>query len=500
MKRFDVLIIGSGMGGLVCANVLAREGYRVCVVERNKQFGGCLQVYARNKVIFDAGVHYLGGLDKGQNLHQIFKWLGVLDKLRLERMDENFDQILFDSDEKSYPIAQGYDAFIRHLVEIFPGEESAIRKYCETIISVCDQFPMYRLRTQEASKTEALASSAKQFIEGLTNNEKLRAVLAGNIMLYAGHGDKTPLYVHALTVNSYIESAWRCINGGSQITKALTANIHAAGGTLLRNSEVAGLHETGGRISHVLLKDGTTIEADHFISNTTPANTYRLTNSRFIRPATRNRLEQETQTVSSFVLNIVFKPNCFPYVKHNYYYHKAGTLWNMQDYKSGDWPLGYAIYLSSSSHTKEFADGMTIFAYMRYEEVEPWSAAFNTVAHPGDRGEGYVAFKKQRAEQLLNRIEEKFPGIRNCIKTYYAATPLSYRDYIGNDDGNLYGVEKDYRTPMASLISPRTRIPNLYLTGQSLNLHGILGTAISGLITASALTGKNDFIEKIRNA
>ena len=90
MKKFDVLIIGTGMGGLVCGNILAREGYTVCMVEKNKQLGGCLQMYVRNKVIFDSGVHYMGGLDKGQNLYQIFKWLGLMDKLKLEKMDPAF--------------------------------------------------------------------------------------------------------------------------------------------------------------------------------------------------------------------------------------------------------------------------------------------------------------------------------------------------------------------------------------------------------------------------
>ncbi|MEO6963972.1 MAG: NAD(P)-binding protein, partial [Puia sp.] len=197
MNKFDVLIIGSGMGGLVCGDILSREGYSVCVVEKNKQFGGCLQIYTRNKVIFDAGVHYLGGLDKGQNLYQIFKYLGLMDKLRLERMDEVFDHIVMDHDEKIYGIAQGYDAFIQRLRADFPGEDKAIRNYCDTIIAICDRFPMYRLRLEGEGreKLEVMNISAKLFIDGLTQNEKLRSVLAGNNMLYAGAGEQTPLYV-----------------------------------------------------------------------------------------------------------------------------------------------------------------------------------------------------------------------------------------------------------------------------------------------------------------
>ena len=77
MKKFDTLIIGSGMGGLVCGNILSRQGYSVCIVEKNKQLGGSLQIYVRDKVIFDSGVHYLGGLDKGQNLVSDFQMAGA---------------------------------------------------------------------------------------------------------------------------------------------------------------------------------------------------------------------------------------------------------------------------------------------------------------------------------------------------------------------------------------------------------------------------------------
>ncbi len=502
MKKFDVLIIGSGMGGLVCANILSREGYRVCMVEKNKQLGGCLQIFVRNKVIFDSGVHYLGGLDKGQNLYQIFKWLGLTDKLELERMDEAFDRVLLEGDDKIYEISQGYESFIKRLTRDFPEEESAIRKYCKTIREICDYFPMYRLQTESGGKEklEVMGISARIFIDQLTQNKKLRAVLAGNNMLYAGAGEQTPLYVHALILNSYMESAWRCVNGGSGITNGLAANIRANGSVILRKREVSQLIVEDGLVSHAILKDGTRIAAKYFVSNTNPVKTFRMTETSLIRPVTRKRLENMKNTVSSFIINIVFKPGCIPYVKHNYYWLKPGSEWNMEAYELEEWPLGYALYMAPSAQGREFANGMTIFAYMRYEEVLPWASSFNTIANQQDRGPEYEVFKRVKAEKLLGKVQEKFPGIRNCIKTYYTSTPLSYRDYIGNDDGNLYGTMKDYRDPLAALVAPKTKVPNLYLTGQSLNLHGILGTAISGLITAAALTGRDDFIEKIRNA
>ncbi|HEY4937266.1 MAG TPA: all-trans-retinol 13,14-reductase, partial [Puia sp.] len=448
-----------------------------------------------------SGVHYICALDKGQNLYQIFKWLGLMDKLNLEKMDTAFDRILLDGDEKEYSIMQGYDAFEQEMIRNFPEEKTAILKYTKTIREICDRFPLYRLHLEgdAEKKQEAMKLSAKQFIESLTKNEKLRAVFAGNNMLYAGSGETTPFYIHALTVNSYMESAWRCLDGGSQIAKILAKNISESGGLVIKNREVIKLITENGVITGAQLSDGSTIHANFFISNTTPVQTYRMVDADLIRPVTRKRVETMQTTISSFILNIVFKKGHFPYFKHNYYYHKAGSIWEMESYNEDNWPLGYAIYLSPGAKN-DFATGMTIFAYMRYDEVRPWGPSFNTVSTKQNRGAEYEAFKNKKTEQLLNRVEERFPGLRKSILHRYTSTPLTFRDYIGNEDGNLYGTAKDYQNPMGTLLSPKTKIPNLYLTGQYLNLHGILGTAISGLITSIALTGKDDFIEKIRNA
>jgi len=127
MEQYDVVIVGSGLGGLACGTMLAKEGYKVCVIEKNKQIGGNLQTFVREGVVFDSGVHYVGGLDKGQNLYQLFKYLGIMDKLKLRKLDEDvFDAILFEGDPVVYKYAQGYENFIRVLAEQFPEEEAAL--------------------------------------------------------------------------------------------------------------------------------------------------------------------------------------------------------------------------------------------------------------------------------------------------------------------------------------------------------------------------------------
>jgi all-trans-retinol 13,14-reductase len=502
-EEFDIVIIGSGMGGLVCADILGREGYKVCVLEKNRQIGGCLQTYVRDKVIFDSGVHYLGGLAEGQNLYQVFKYLGIINKLKLQKMDEDvFDKILIENDEREYVFAQGYENFIQHLLKDFPGEEIALRLYCDKIKEVCSKFPLYNLRTggDINEKNAVLGIDTRAFIESITSNEKLQAVLVGNNMLYVLQSDKTPFYVHAMIINSYIESSWKCIDGGSDIGKFMALNIRSHGGVIHRNSEVKNIIVDESKVTSVQLADGSHVYGKQFISNMHPVRTLDMIDSNLIKHAYKTRVRNLENSIGGFVVNIVFKKDSVPYKKNNFYYHKDGRIWDMTNHTEADWPLCYCVFFSASSKSPEFADSMTLLAYMRYDEVKQWENSFNTVSAADERGEDYETFKKRKAETLLDCVEEKFPNLRKNIEKYYTATPLSYRDYIGNDDGSMYGIAKDYSNPLKTFISPRTKIPNLYLTGQNLNLHGILGATMSGLVTCTAFLGNEDIIEKIRNA
>ncbi|MCH5600077.1 phytoene desaturase family protein [Niabella ginsengisoli] len=275
-KKYDVIIIGSGLGGLLCANILALKGLKVCVLEKNKQFGGNLQTFARDKQIFDTGVHYIGGLEKGQTLYQIFKYVGLMERLKLEKMEECFDKILIGEDANIYCQAQGYESFIKHLTKSFPEEEDNIISYCDKVKEICASFPLYNLMLNADASYKGNNESAEATIASITNNKKLQAILAGNNLLYAGEADTTPFHVHALITNSYIESSWKCVGGGSQIAKILVANIRKHGGEIFRNREVIAISERDGMITDVTIADGEILRSKYFISNMHPPQLLRL--------------------------------------------------------------------------------------------------------------------------------------------------------------------------------------------------------------------------------
>ncbi|MEO8935087.1 MAG: NAD(P)/FAD-dependent oxidoreductase, partial [Xanthomarina sp.] len=497
--KYDVVIVGSGLGGLVSAVILAKEGYSVCVLEKNQQYGGNLQTFVRDKSIFDTGVHYIGSLDQGQNLYQYFNYLGIMEELALKKMDEDgFDIISFDDDEKEYRYAQGYEYFIENLVQKFPDEAGAIQAYCDKIKETCDKFPLYRLKLGRPYADGVFKLQIRTFLESITDNKRLQAVLAGTNFLYAGDGYKTPFYVHSLSVNSYIQSAYRCLNGGSQITKLLIRRLKEAGGEVFKYHEAVKFEFKDKKISAVICENGNEIHGDQFISNIDPKITLNLVGDGKFRKSYVNRIKNIESTIAAFSLYIVLKPDCFKYLNKNYYHFKSvDAVWNAQHYTQESWPENYMLSMGIKKDNDEYGDNITIMTYMRYEEVAPWENSFNTVVNKNERGQTYDEFKKEKAEKIIIELEKKFPNIRECILETYTSSPLSYRDYIATHRGSMYGYAKDVDKVMQSFISPKTKIDNLLFTGQCLNMHGILGVTIGAVVTCSELLGQEYLLNKI---
>lgn len=501
MEQYDAVIVGSGLGGLASAIILGREGMKVLVLEKNNQFGGNLQTFSRNKTIFDTGIHYIGALGEGQNLYKYFNYLGIFDGLELKKMDEDgFDIVTFDNDPNEYPHAQGSDNFVKQLVRFFPEEEATLQTYCQKLKEICDSFPLYNLRADGGYEQSVLSINAKAYIDQITQNDKLKAVLTGTTYLYAGIADRTPLYVHALSVNSYIESAWRVVKGGSQITRQIFKELKKYDVTLLKHKDVSEFVFDRERITSVKTKTGEEYFGKIFISNIELKSTLKMVGVEHFRKSFVNRIDLLEPVVAAFSLYLVFKPGSFKYQNRNFYHSENEEgVWSAQFYSDESWPQSYMGSMGLKDSEDEFAESMTFMTYMRYEDVKQWENTVNTVVEKSDRGIDYETFKEQKAEQFLRKIEKRFPGIRDCIEAVYTSTPLSYRDYIGGQDGNMYGYVKDSNNPMLTFISPKSKIKNLYFTGQSVSMHGVLGVTIGAINTCSEILGKKYLLDKINS-
>ena len=503
--RYDIIIIGSGLSGLICGYTLSKAGYKVCVLEKNKQVGGCLQTFSRDKCIFDVGVHYIGGLGKGQALNQYFRYLNIMDDLKLERMDlDAFDIISFEGDERAYKLAQGYDNFEASLIEDFPHEKDGIQKYTNALKNMCSNFPLYNLDIHKPYPkiSDHLKLNAKQHIDQMIKDPTLRAVLGGNNILYGGKADKTPFYLHAMVLNSYIESSWRCIDGGSQIAKLLVQNIRAHGGTILKRKEVEQFVFNGHEISAVQLKDGALVYGKTFISSVHPSAIQQFLQGKKtpIRKAFFNRINNIEATPSVFSVHYTLKENTVEYINSNFYHCNSKKVWSLIEDNQKNWPSTYLALTPRTSKSDQYADSFSIMTYMDYKEVTKWSNTFNIVGQEEDRGSEYADFKEEKSALLLNMLYKKFPQLKGNIKAAYSSSPLSFRDYIGSPTGSMYGFEKNHQDPMRTAFSTNTKSPNLFLTGQNINVHGLLGVTVSGILTCMNFIERHRLLKDITSA
>jgi all-trans-retinol 13,14-reductase len=503
-KEYDFVIIGSGLGGLACANILASEGFSVVVLEKNHQIGGHLQVYSRDKSIYDTGVHYVGSLNEGENLYQFFRYFGILDKLKIKKMDEDkFDVIRFD-DGCEYNYAQGFDNFKSTLSTYFPEEKAAIETYCAKILEICNKFPLYNLKVSGESYQmdgDVAGINAHDYIASLTENVRLRNVLAGSNLLYAGVKEKTPFYVHALIMKSYLSGAYKFVDGGSQIAIQMSRTIRQHGGEIFKHKKVVSAHyNDAGEITEVVLENGETVKGKQFISNVHPSVTIDIFGHEHFLNVYKNRIQSLENSISTFLVHVSFHENTFEYLNYNIYQHHSDDVWSGIDYEQESWPQTYFICTPYISRTGKYADSMSIMTYMNTEETAQWSGSFKTVAEPGKREADYEQFKREKEAKVIKRLEEVFPGISGKIKMVHSATPLTFRDYIGNRDGSLYGVMKNSNSPARTQINTKTRIPNLHLTGQNISLHGILGVTVSAFITCFSFVDKDKLVQKVKNA
>ncbi len=173
-----------------------------------------------------------------------------------------------------------------------------------------------------------------------------------------------------------------------------------------------------------------------------------------------------------------------PYMNSNFYGYRADHPWGCEDYDVETWPSAYLYMHFCPEAETSFAQSGVVLSYMNISELEQWSDT-----RIGHRGADYEAWKKEKAEKILDRMEKEFPAIRSQIESYYTATPLTYRDYTSTPDGSMYGILKDVNAGPAYRIPYRTRIPNLLLVGQNINSHGILGVLVGTMITCGNLLG-----------
>lgn len=429
------------------------------VLERQHQPGGCLQSYRRGAMMYDTGLHYVGGLAEGQPLHDIFSELGLL-SLPWQRLDaDGFDRIMIGDHE--YRFAEGYDRFIETLAQEFPDDRDSLQRYIQ-LMQCTDEVWMQQ-------------TNAYEYLSGIVHNPLLLSVLSGACLKMELKRDTLPLFTYVHGNAPFIQSSWRLKGDGNLIVQRLIDNLRQQGGEVRCDTEVAELVEEDGMLKRAVCKNGEVYEARYFISDAHPSVSLSLVKeSQLLKKVYRRRIDNLENTNGMFTAQLLLKPGKVPYFNYNEFLYDGLEAWDGR---------GYMVSCRVPEDGTDFARQIDILTPMNISECAAW-----TDSRPMRRGQDYLQFKAQKAQQCIAVAERFLPNLHEYIQEVHTSTPLTYRDYNLSPDGSAYGIRKDASAPLLTVLSPRTSIPNLLLTGQSLMLHGLHGVTMTAMYTTKEIT------------
>ena len=479
-----VAIIGSGLGGLECGCILARKGFKVIVLEKANVPGGALQTFTRKDSkgrthIFDTGFHYVGSLGEGEPLGRLFSYFGLMD-LPWEPLDADFATEVLIGNHR-YALPAGYGAYEESLGKAFPHCREGIRKYVGMLKDVGDNI-FNAFRPENGMNPLFGVSAADYLRETLADPELVRLVSGASAFNMDLRPESLPMYVFAQINSSFIRSSWRLAHpdGGAAIVAALRKSLERDGGKLITGAEVTAIRTDGiGRVVSLdVHKENESVElpVDYVISDLHPSLAIGMVDEcRALRRIYRSRMTGLGNSRGMFTVNVALKPGTMPYLNRNIFVAAPDCdPWHVSG-RGGDEVM---VHFNAADVSDGSALSLDILTPMDWDLVAP-----------DGRGEAYRDMKHRCAEKCIGLASKALPGLEKALDKYWTGSPLTWRDYTGTVEGSAFGAFKDCRNPLATVLSPRTPLENLFLTGQSLNLHGILGVTMTSVLTCSAMPG-----------
>ena len=510
-KTFDAIIIGSGVSGLATAALMARRGLNVIVLEKHYMAGGLTHYFKRKNFEWDVGLHYIGDVGSDKSFgKRLFDYVSD-GKISWRKMSDPYDSAIFP--DKTYEFISGHHNFLERMTEYFPQERKALEAYLDLLKSVIKQGDtFYALKTFPPFLGNPLSSllsrkfhsysdrTVSEVLSSLTQNEKLKSVLCTQWGDYGLPPNEASFVIHAMVANHYLRGGYFPEGGSKMIAGRIIETIRANGSDVYVRAEVDKLILKKSKCYGVRLKNGDEIYAKNVISSAGIFNTYK----KFVDNETKNKqqinlelpLSKLERSVSHTALYLGLNKSAkdlnlrdgnqwiFPS-----YDHKS-NLENFVSQKTKEFPVVYVSFPSSKDPLWEKdhpgTSTIDVISLMPYSHVSKWK---ETSWYK--RGDEYLHMKEKVTEELLRKVIEHNPGIKDHIVVKELSSPLSTRHFSGYEEGEIYGLSHTPSRFRQKSLRPHTPIKNLYLTGQDIVSAGVMGALSSALISSIAVLKRN---------
>ncbi|ERH18090.1 oxidoreductase NAD-binding domain protein [Actinomyces johnsonii F0510] len=511
---YDVIVIGSGIGGLTTAGLLARAaGKRVLVLERHTEPGGLTHTFRRDGASWDVGVHYIGQVGPGSRARAYFDYLSG-GELEWNRMPDAYDRFVYPDLDLS--VSSDPDRYERELVAAFPQEARAIRRYFKAVrrttawttmgfVQGMVPRPMTSLlRLAQRMGGRTATGTTKAYLDAHFRSPELKAVLASQWGDYGLPPSRSAFAVHAMVVSHYLEGGWFPQGGSARIARTFEKGIEQAGGAVRVAQEVTEILLDNGEASGVRVMDHRgplsqerVYRAPVIVSAVGASNTFNhlLPTSgdigRLTGPARRTltNLGTGTSAVTVF-LRLRDDPRSIGLDGGNIWVNRDLDHERAQEHsvcllegRPHDVFVSFpSVKSGESPHTAE------IISFCDADSFRQWADL-----PKGDRGPDYSALKERVARGMLDLAESAAPGLSDLVDYLEVSTPLTYAHYTAHPAGAFYGPPATPLRYRSDPLGPRTAIPRLYLSGQDAGSAGIMGAMMGGLAAACQVLGPRGY-------
>lgn len=505
---YDAIVVGSGIGGLTTAALLAKHARRrVLVLERHYTIGGYTHAFRRPGYEWDVGVHYIGDTAPGGLMRALFD--DITDaRLEWEDMGAVVERMRIGDETYVYP--KGEAALRAELVRRFPSEAGAIDRYFglvhQAVAAVQDFFATKAFPRLIGAVVKPMARrrffrladrTTRDVLRELTANEKLIGVLTGQFGDYGLPPSRSSFAIHALVTQHYFGGGYFPVGGAGRIAATIAPVIRAAGGELLVNAEVDEIVVERDRAVGVrMAEDGAVLRAPLVISDAGIVNTFGRLVPRAVaeRHGLARALDGMRPSVAHACLYVGLKGTTaeLGLERANLWIYPDENHDRTAELAADPAAIRYAYVSFPSAKDPDFErrcpgkSTIDVMTFLPYDAFARWQDT-----RWQKRGPEYESFKQAIADRLLDLLYTHVPQIRGAVEVAELSTPLSSRNFTAHAHGEIYGLEHTparFRNPY---LRPATPVRGLMLTGADVATAGVSGALLGGALCASAILRRN---------
>ena len=494
-NKYDSIIIGSGAGGLTTAVALAQARQKVLVCEQHEVPGGWTHSFTLEGYRFSPGVHYIGSLNPGEYLSNVFRGLGISQDLEFMELKPDAYDHIFIGDEQ-FDIPKGKANYMNRLIERFPDEAHGIRNLFKAIDDIgilARNLPRGKIPFSKLNYIKWLWKSGGALINHYVKDPVLRAILLSQ----SGDHGVPPSKVSSLftigIIRHYYTGGFYPKGGAYIIPRAYVRALKRAGGDIKLSTPVNKIIVENGQAVGVEVGKGEKLYAKNIISNADPETTFnKMIGAEHLSSKLNRKLNKIKYSTSclSLYLAVDLDLKSLGYDSGNYWFYNHADLDEIYTKGMGDSaayndPDSMFMTITTLKDPSKMHNGkhtIEAFSFTNHIAFDKWKDE-----KVGERSPDYYQFKDEIANRLLNYLEKRVPGIKKSVVFKDLGTPLTNAHYINSFNGNIYGTAKIKKQMGPFGFNTNTEINNLYLCGASTLSHGVAGVIGTGLRAAATI-------------